>query len=236
MKKVFVSDAFKDLGDFVKSLPVTFSQSGRTIYKGRNELKLFEQNGRKIVVKSYQIPHLFNRIVYRFFRSSKACRSYQYAELLRKIGVGSPQPVGYCNTGSWLLFGRSYFACLQSECPYTYRDFAVRTFPRQEEILRTIGRITAILHEQGILHKDYSAGNILFRDDREHIELEIIDLNRIRFGKVSMEEGCKNFDRLPGTPEMIRWMAEEYAKGRGFDVEQCYALMKEFIASNTKKQ
>ncbi len=235
-REVFVSKSFNELDGFMKALPVIFRESGETIYKGRNELKRFERNGREIVVKSYQIPHLINRIVYRFFRSSKACRSYRYAELLREIGVGSPEPVGYYNSGNWLLFGHSYFASLQSECPYTYRDFATRTFSRQEEILRTIARTTATLHEHGILHKDYSAGNILFRDDKESIEIEIIDLNRIRFGKVSLEEGCKNFDRLPGTPDMIRCMAEEYAKARGFDVEKCYGLIKSSIESNTKKQ
>lgn len=82
--------------------------------------------------------------------------------MLRKLGIGSPAPVGYYSTGSWLLFGRSYFVCLKSDCPYTYRDFEKTVFPNQEQILRAIARTTAMLHENGLLHKDYSAGNILF--------------------------------------------------------------------------
>lgn len=44
--------------------------------------------------------------------------------------------------------------------------------------------------------------------------MEIIDLNRMRFGKVDIETGCKNFERLPGTHEMFVILADEYAKVR----------------------
>lgn len=40
--------------------------------------------------------------------------------------------------------------------------------------------------------------------------------------------GCKNFERLPATPQMHRWMAEEYAKARNFDVEKCFELMRAY--------
>ena len=62
-------------------------------------------------------------------------------------------------------------------------------------------------------------------NNMQEVKLEIIDLNRIRFQKVNMEKGCKNFERLPGTPEMIRIMAEEYAKARGFDALKCYEII-----------
>ena len=44
----------------------------------------------------------------------------------------------------------------------------------------------------------------------EKVEVEIIDLNRMRFGNVGIEAGCKNFERLPGTHEMFAILAEEY--------------------------
>ena len=74
------------------------------IYKGRNELKEFDVEGKKLIVKSYQLPHLLNRIIYNFFRASKAKRSYSYALMLRKLGIGSPalwdiilQVHGFCS-------------------------------------------------------------------------------------------------------------------------------------------
>lgn len=224
-----VAPQYAWIRDFVSVLPIVFSGRGTEIYKGRNELREFELNGQKMVVKSYRIPHLLNRVVYRFFRESKAKRSFRYAQMLRKIGVGTPAPVAYCSTGSWLLFGHSYFVSLKSECPNTYRDFGGCTFERQEDILRAIAATTAVLHENGFLHKDYSAGNILFGENADGgIDVEIIDLNRMSFGKVSMEAGCKNFERLPGTHEMFEVLADEYAKRRGFDRQKCLELIEKY--------
>lgn len=231
-RRIGINPDFKDLEYFVRSLPVIFESSGTIIHKGRNELKEFEYNGRKLVVKSYQMPHLINRIVYNFFRASKACRSYRYAEMLRTIGVGSPTPIGYYSVSTWFLFGKSYFVSLKSDCPYTYRDFSLRTFFRQDEILRNIARVTAVLHDHGFLHKDYSAGNILFDDTSDDIRIEIVDLNRMRFGKVSMEEGCKNFERLPGTNEMFEVIADEYASQRGFSPEECLNIINKTHLNN----
>ena len=225
-RRVFVGDDFQDLSSFVRVLPVHFENGGTLIYEGRNKLKEFEIHGRKLIVKSYQLPHLINRIVYNSFRASKARRSYQYAQMLRKAGIGSPAPVGFYSTGTWLLFGRSYFVSLKSECPYTYRNLLEETFTGdKEKVLRAIARTTAALHENGLLHKDYSGGNILFRETDKGIEVEIIDLNRMRFGKVDIETGCKNFERLPGTYEMFVILADEYAKVRGFDADRCLELI-----------
>lgn len=225
-RRVFVGDDFQDLSSFVRVLPVHFENGGTLIYEGRNKLKEFEIHGRKLIVKSYQLPHLINRIVYNSFRASKARRSYQYAQMLRKAGIGSPAPVGFYSTGTWLLFGRSYFVSLKSECPYTYRNLLEETFTGdKEKVLRAIACTTAALHENGFLHKDYSGGNILFRETDKGIEVEIIDLNRMRFGKVDIETGCKNFERLPGTHEMFVILADEYAKVRGFDADRCLELI-----------
>lgn len=225
-RRVFVGDDFQDLSSFVRVLPVHFENGGTLIYEGRNKLKEFEIHGRKLIVKSYQLPHLINRVVYNSFRASKARRSYQYAQMLRKAGIGSPAPVGFYSTGTWLLFGRSYFVSLKSECPYTYRNLLEETFTGdKEKVLRAIARTTAALHENGFLHKDYSGGNILFRETDKGIEVEIIDLNRMRFGKVDIETGCKNFERLLGTHEMFVILADEYAKVRGFDADRCLELI-----------
>ena len=113
LTKIGVNPDFQELSSFVHELPTVFETGGKVIYKGRNELKEFDVEGKKLIVKSYQLPHLLNRIIYNFFRASKAKRSYSYALMLRKLGIGSPAPVGYYSTGSWLLFGRSYFSVFE---------------------------------------------------------------------------------------------------------------------------
>lgn len=225
-RKVVVSKEYSGLTDYVKALPVLFRQDkGTVIYKGRNELREMNWDGTSVVIKSFRVPNLINRIAYGLFRSSKAQRSFEYADMLRKEGIGSPAPVAYYTERNGLLFTRSYYVSLKSECPYSYVHLMRGDYPGQEEILRAIARTTAALHERGYLHKDYSRGNILFRKTEKGVEVEIIDLNRIRFREVGMEEGCRNFERLPGTPEMFEILADEYAKARGFDAQECLKLI-----------
>ena len=45
--------------------------------------------------------------------------------------------------------------------------------------------------------------------------------------EVNMEEGCRNFERLPGTHEVFAILADEYAKSRGFDVKKCLELIEQ---------
>lgn len=234
-RRVYVNPNYQHLADFIKVLPIHFL-NGTVIYKGRNELREFNKDEVELVVKSFCKPHIINQIVYGLFRSSKAERSYKNADLFLKSGIGTPIPVGFYTERKGLLFSKSYYVSLKSECPYTYRDFKTRKFSRCTEILETIGRITARIHEAGYLHKDYSAGNILFRDDRKKIEVEIIDLNRMSFGKVDMEKGCKNFERLQGTDEMLSILANSYAEARGFDSETCFRLMKQYVEIEERKR
>ena len=227
-RRVVVHPDYRQLEYLVRALPAFFCYgSGRVIYDGRNQLCEFHWGDADYVVKSYCTPNFINRIAYGIFRSSKAQRSYEYAGRLRACGIGSPAPVAWMTERSGLLLRRSYYVSLKSALPYTYQSLIGGNFPEQEKYLRAIARTTAALHENGMVHKDYSRGNILFGDGPDGVAVEIIDLNRIRFHRhVSMEEGCRNFaERLPATDAMRRIMAQEYAAARGFDAVACERLM-----------
>ena len=80
--------------------------------------------------------------------------------------------------------------------------------------------------QKAIYLKLYSAGNILLRElEGGTIRVEIIDLNRIRFRTIGLEEGCKNFERLPVTEGVVEVLAKAYAAERGFDPQQCLTLI-----------
>lgn len=225
-RKVWVDECYSSLKDWVKVLPIRFATGdGRVIYRGRNELREFSAGGKDFVVKSFRLPNCINRVVYGFFRSSKAQRSYEYAKLLLENGIGTPVPVGYYTERNGFLFGKSYYVSEKSACPYTYAQLQDLPFAVQERVLKAIARTTARLHDRGFLHKDYSRGNILFSISDEEVKVEIIDLNRIRFCKIGQETGCKNFERLPGTKAMFKVLADEYAKARGFEARECLDLI-----------
>ena len=222
-------DADTGVKYFVRALPVHFeAQHGEVIYKRRNELRVLTYHGREYVVKQFIVPNLLNRLVYGFLRKSKAQRSYEYARLLLSKGIATPRPVAWQTERTCLLMGRSYFVSERSRCPYTYADLLSGSVPADDEerYLRLIAQTVARLHDEGMVHQDLSRGNILFGDgDR----VELIDLNRIRFRKVSMEDGCRNFaERLPATEQQRRTMAEAYAAVRCFAPDECYRLMVQY--------
>ena len=73
-----------------------------------------------------------------------------------------------------------------------------------------------------MIHRDFSRGNLLLgRDAEGRACVEIVDLNRIRFHRISAEEGLQGFSRLPANAEMIRFMAEGYAEVRHLNAEDC---------------
>lgn len=161
---------------------------GRTLLQtGRN--LVWERDGQ--VTKEFRVPNLINRFIYTFLRKSKARRSYEYA--LRLV-ERTPAPVSYSEQHSFGLLSTSSYTCLRSTCPYSFRDLRRPDFPNRERHLQAIGRFAAQLHNEGIIHRDFSQGNILF-DEQDHIE--IIDLNRVHFDQhISLQQGLKNLERL----------------------------------------
>lgn len=161
---------------------------GRTLLQSGRNL-VWEKDG--LVTKEFGVPCWFKRLIYTFFRPSKARRSYEYA--LRLPGQ-TPEPVSFSEQRRWGLLSTSSYTCRLSTCPYTFRDLRRPDFPDRARHLEAIGRFAAQLHERGILHGDFSQGNILF-DDADHIE--IIDLNRLRFDQhIDVARGLRNLERL----------------------------------------
>lgn len=227
---------FLQYESFILSIPKLFENGeGEIIYKGRNELRSFEYKGMQMIVKSYRKPNFINRFIYGFIRPSKAKRSYDNALKLMEIGVGTPVPVAYINIRSFLLFDKSYFITLKSGCSHVYSELFTEKFKEEELILREVGKVTATLHNNGMAHLDYGRGNILFEITDNKIKIELVDLNRMYFGNLDMKRGCKNLERLPATPQMHSFLAEEYAKARNMNFEKCLELIKKYRSTQPGK-
>ena len=205
----------------IAHLPEAFAGSENIMHKGRNTVKLLEGG---LVVKRFARPSLINSLIYGLFRKSKAERSFIYA---RRLGAASPEPVAWLDIKRGGLLTDSYYVSRLSSLPYTAMQLAKDpAFPDRDRHLRAIARFTVRLHEQGIMHRDYSGGNILFDDDDN---IQIVDLNRLVFNvRVSLERGCRNFERLDLDPAACTLLGEEYARARGFDPQLCAALVRRF--------
>lgn len=201
----------------------------KTLQGKRNTIKLFNLNDEIINVKSFKTPNFFNQIVYKYFRKSKAQRSFEYAKTLLKLGIGTPQPIAYYENSSWLLFKKSYYISKQLQCDLTFRELIHDiNYPNRETILRAFTRFTFNLHENGIHFLDHSPGNTLIVKNENQYEFYLVDLNRMNFGSLNFKTRINNFARLSANESMIAIMSNEYAKFSGIDSEKVFKLMLQF--------
>ncbi len=207
-----------------------FLNADTTIHESRNTIKQTDNN---TVIKSFAKPCMIKSLLYGFLLKSKSHRSYEYAKKLNQlIKNATPQPVSYMEVRYCGFLSESYYECKKSECRHTFNELiGNKDFPNRETILKAIGRFTALLHENGIWHQDYSGGNILFNSDGSLIQL--IDLNRIKFvNHIDEKMGCRGFERLNIDRQALTTMAHSYAKKMGYDPDLC---AKEIITMRWKK-
>lgn len=220
--KLLINTEYAFIKPFLSNLPELFRLQGRTVYKSRNELRVIELQDLSINVKQYRIPIFINRIMYTFFRKSKASRAFEYAMILKEKGIGTPEPIAYLELKSKGLLSGSYFVSKQIPDFRMMREFADGSdITDREDIIEALGVFVARLHQAGILHLDLSVGNILFKKDEKGIQFWLVDLNRMRFCPIGQEKGCKNFERLRGCEAYFRVLASSYAKELGYDSAQC---------------
>jgi glycosyltransferase involved in cell wall biosynthesis len=211
----------KQFDHFAASIPFLFDKGGRTIYRQRNEIKVFDVDGTLLNVKRYRTPHFPNRIAYTFFRPSKAERAFRYALRLRAEEIETPEPVACILTKKNGLIHYTYYISKQVPYERTMYEFGTGGIAGREHILKAFARYTAKLHQSGVYHKDYSPGNILFRETDGEVRFCLVDINRMQFGNVSVQKGCANFARLWGQEPMFRLLAREYARARQADENDC---------------
>ncbi|WP_297904614.1 tyrosine protein kinase [uncultured Parabacteroides sp.] len=220
--KYVINPKYRFLEEFIFSVPRNFTSTGELIYSGRNILKRYKVQGCSLVVKSFKIPNLINRFVYMGIRKSKARRSFEYANYLLEQNIYTPEPVAFIED-YFLGLNHSFYISL--ECPFkrNLREFwYVPEIGERMPILEAFARYTANIHDKGILHKDYSAGNILFGFDHGYPSFALVDINRMKFGIIGEEEGYKNLDHLWLPDDTYKVIAYNYALARGFDPQ--YAI------------
>ena len=168
----------------------------------RNVVEKVTVAGEEFVVKRYKRPILINRIIYCFFRKSKARRAYEYAVELLKRGVDTPHPVAYFEQYKNGLFDCGIF--ISKYVPYyllenIYEDSVPAD--EREKILNGFVDFMMSAYEKGIKPMDMNGGNVFYHKDEATGEygFALTDINRMEF------------DKNPGFYDMV------------FAFEQCFA-------------
>ncbi len=201
--------------DEVKNLIKNFGAIEIMIGDGRrNKVKIADIKDAQINIKAFKTPNLINQIVYKFFRKSKARRSYEYANHLLGVGIKTPEPIAYLDYSSQLLYKSGYYVSNHLSHDLSYRELIMDpNYPERQKILRAFTRFTFKLHENRINFLDHSPGNTLIRVIGEDIyEFYLIDLNRMKFMHMNFDDRMKNFAKLSPKDDMLQIMSNEYFK------------------------
>lgn len=225
MKSVFYESVSELQSDSLKGLIYNFDSLKGGIGK-RNIIKVVNHNGLELNIKAFKVPNLLNRLVYKFFRKSKAQRSFEYAEKLTKMNIGTPKLIAYFEFTSTFLFNKSFYISENQACDLTYRELTKDfNIPDYEKILRAFTRFTFSLHQKNIHFLDHSPGNTLIKKSGDSYEFYLVDLNRMKFESMNFETRIKNFSKLTIHKSMVQIMSEEYARCSGEDYNRIFNLM-----------
>ncbi|MEA2100199.1 MAG: lipopolysaccharide kinase InaA family protein [Campylobacterota bacterium] len=189
------------------------------LFKKRNTIKIIEFTNTKYVVKSFKIPHLLNKIVYKFFRESKAKRSYENSVKLLELGINTPKPIGYSEFSSLFFFKESFYVSEFFDYDFEIRAlFKDKNFSDRENILKEFTKFSVNLHNKGVYHIDYSPGNILIKKVNGIYIFNIIDVNRMKFLDFDIDLRMKSMSKLTSNIDDNKLILKYYAEISNIDL------------------
>ena len=224
--KVVIKPEYESERIFIEHLPQNFEKRGTTIYDQRNKIKRFDTALGEWIVKRYKIPNLMQRMVYTFFRKTKAERAYEFAEQFRVLGISTPPSIAYVEVKERWLFKTGYLVCGVCNDP-DLREGLRNRANFDKKLADEFAAFLVRMHEQGVLHGDLNLSNVLYRREGEGYRFSVIDINRSRFKSALTKREClHNLTRLTHRRDLLEYIVRRYASIRCWDVEK--VLSEEF--------
>jgi len=214
--RITIHPKYKNQEEAILQLVKTFFGEGDLVVKGsRNTIKTNFLGTEKVSIKFFQKPGIFKSLIYSFFRSTKAKRSFDYANYLLEHGIPTPYPVAFIEERNSLgLLGESFYICHQLEYDFTIRELIHDPlFPERKEILEQFTEFTFKMHEANVNFLDHSPGNTLIvSKGNSQYDFFLVDLNRMKFEDLSIEQRMDNFKKMWLSKGMVQIIAKKYAQ------------------------
>ena len=189
------------------------------IHKGRNLIFRQRVGGDEVAVKRFPVSG-GRRLVYRL-RTSKAVRAFDHAARLVAMGIGTPRPLAAVEVRRAGALLASFYCCEFVPTLGEARLLKRADAPGRAELLGLLGEFIGRLHESGVLHRDLTSGNVLLVPDRARpggVAFQLVDLNRMRFGRVGVRAGLANLAQLRLQDDGVA--PAGYCRARGLGVSR----------------
>lgn len=211
-----ISSDFEQNRNFIIEIPKQFPSYSNTIHQKRNTIKKVTLGSQTYVIKSFGIPNFINKIIYGFFRESKAKRSYLNAHALLKAGISTATPIAYGEERKRGLLGQSYFITQEIEYDFDFHDINFERVTPDERLFVQFAEFSYQMHQAGFLHLDYTPGNVLIKRLESNYQCSVVDINRMYIGPVSWYKGAASFGKFflkePWLSVIIKTYAEKVSQ------------------------
>ena len=229
--RITIHPKYKNQEEAILQLVKTFFGEGDLVVKGsRNTIKTNFLGTEKLSIKFFQKPGIFKSLIYSFFRSTKAKRSFDYANYLLEHGIPTPFPVAFIEERNSLgLLGESFYICHQLEYDFTIRELIHDPlFPERKQVLEQFTEFTFKMHEANVNFLDHSPGNTLIvSKGNSNYDFFLVDLNRMKFENLSMEQRMDNFKKMWLSKGMVQIIAKKYAELSNEPVDKLLHILME---------
>ena len=214
------TSVFREILNLIENANLIENVEGKIIDDRRNLLYYvpgIQKYGLKddIIIKKFILNRRYDKLRYHFIKS-KAVRSLRIALIMQEINLLTPEPVAVIERrGKFNSLLESYYITRYIDFDYNMldivRDDNHPLRKRVVDFLPAIGRDARKMHDAGILHNDFHAGNILIKDIESAPLFYYIDLNRARLKKnLSWKQRIGDFARLNFNDEEKKLFLKHY--------------------------
>lgn len=223
--RIRIADPYRRYRRQIAELPDRMGDQGVTLHTGRNLIKALTiaspgHDPVDVAVKAFAVPARSRGFVYAHLRRSKALRSMLNAQKLAEMGVGTPDPVACIEFHESGCLRRSYYVCRYWLHDYDLTALLYRGATRgldPKAVLDQLARFTHTQHDRGVLHCDYNPGNILVRSKGTNFDFALVDLNRLRFKQLGLNDRISGLVRITTIADYLRIIGRRYAMLYGVD-------------------
>lgn len=232
-----INPQFEFARGFLENIESSFATQPKAIHLGRNTIKKVAFASHDFIVKSFGLPNIFNLMLYGFFRDSKAKRSYHNAVSLLKAKIPTAIPVAYLEKYKIGFLRQCYFIALEVKYDYDFHDINFERITSKPDLFLRFAEFSFRMHQAGFLHLDYTPGNILIKEESHDYKFTVIDINRMRIGHVSWQEGAESLGKIYFKEQWMEIVATRYSELTNISRDEIWGRIKKSrIAFERKKK